>query len=372
MILSVPTAPTGQSAALKLSAVPKPLSALVAAVCLSAVLILPAQAENNLATAEPMELGKDYAHSFFHRIEDDDGWYYDSSHYYTFCPTVTDEYTIEVKGSWINENTWIEVTNQNGRDTGHGYYNEHLNRVTATTKLYSGQRYYIEVFAGGESNTLQKLTTSINKHHHEYEKNDYEKCTITGYCEGYIDTNNGGYTDWCKVCEHEEYITFPSPANLKLSKSKFVFNGKEQKPKVKITDVNGKVFTSYRVQYPKSKAVGQYQLKITFTGDYKGSIKVPYTIVPTKAGAPKLKAVKGGFSASWKKVGGASGYQVEWAEDSTFYWTDGRKIAKNTNFGIKNKYYKGTQVYFRIRAFKTAGGKRLYGAWSKSKSVKVK
>lgn len=349
------------------------LAVLVSVVCVTSNLVLPASAENDLSSAETMELSKNYTHSYFQRVEEDDDWYYDSSHLYSFSPSVTDEYTVEVKGNWINENTRIEVHDQSGRYVDDGYYNEYLNRVTSTAKLYSGQRYYIEVHAGGESSSFQALTTSINKHNHENEKKDYEKCKISGYSNGNIDTYSGGYTEWCKVCGHEEYCTFPSPYKVKLSSTRFIFNKKVQTPTVKITDQDGKTFRSYKVKAPKSKAIGRYQLAVTFTGDYEGTIKVPYTIVPQKAGAPKLKALKGGFSASWRKVSGVDGYQIEWGLEKSFSVIYGQKtINKTTKFSIKNKYPKKSPVYFHVRAYKIVGGKKLYGNWSKTVSIKVK
>lgn len=96
--------------------------------------------------------------------------------------------------------------------------------------------------------------------------------------------------------------------------------------------------SSYQVKYPASKAPGRYEMTIIFTGDYTGSIKVPYTIVPAKPGAPKLKAVKGGFNASWTKAGGAEGYQIEWGQEKSFIWVDGKKTTTKPSFSLKKKY----------------------------------
>ena len=96
---------------------------------------------------------------------------------------------------------------------------------------------------------------------------------------------------------------------------------------------DGTAFTSYQVKYPRSKSPGKYKLTVTFTGNYTGSVTVPYSIVPAKPGTPKLKALKGGFEASWKKAGGADGYQVEWSIDKSFYWIDGQKNMNNPPLG---------------------------------------
>lgn len=339
----------------------------------SALLIQPALAENSVETAEPMEIDRTYAYTYFNHKDDEDGnWYSDYHHYYSFTPKTTDEYTVEVKGNWINEDTSIEVKSQSGMFVDQGYYNPYLNRVTSTAKLSAGTKYFFEVWAGDESSTPQVLSTTVTKHVHEFETKDYEKCEITDYYDGYIDSNYGGYTSWCRVCDHEEEVTFPSPNTLTLSASKLTYNGKVQKPKIKITSEDGTAFTSYQVKYPRSKSPGKYKLTVTFTGDYTGSVTVPYSIVPAKPGTPKLKALKGGFEASWKKAGGADGYQVEWSIDKSFYWIDGQKNTKKPTFALKKEYVKNTVVYVHVRAYKTVGGKKICGGWSKGIKVKVK
>ena len=343
------------------------LIAIATLFSLSTTLVLPVHAENTIDTAEPMQQGKEYNYTYFQRIDDGDGgWYYDSEHYYSFSPSTTDTYTVEVKGNWQNENTNIEIKGKSGNTVDYGYYNPYLKRTTATGKLTANQRYYIIVCAGGESEIPQVLSTSVNKHVHEYEQQNYEKCMITGYYEGDLDTIEGGFYNWCKVCDNEEEVTFPIPEKVKLSSSKLVYNGKVQKPKVKITCADGSVFTSYSVKYPNSKNPGKYKLKITFTGDYEGTIKVPYSIVPAKPGTPTLKAEKGGFTAKWKKVKGVDGYQIEWSSDKTFFWSDGTKNLKKTTFSVKKYYIKNISAYCRIRTYKVVSGKKIYSALIKA------
>jgi hypothetical protein len=281
-----------------------------------------------------------------------------TSIFYSFTPSSADEYTVEVTGTWINEDTTIEIKSKSGMYLDFGSYNPYLNRVTATAKLDAGQAYYIEVYAGGDSSSPQVLTTSVSKHVHEFETRDYEKCTVTEYYDGDLVPNYGGYTKWCSVCHKEEYVTFPSPATLKISSAKMTFNGKRQQPKVSITCEDGSVFTSYQVKYPDSKSPGKYKLTVTFTGDYTGSVTVPYSIVPTKPGTPKLKAEKGGFNASWKKAGGADGYQVEWSIDKTFYWIDGQKNTRKPTYTLKRMNTKNSVVYVHVRSYKAVGGKK--------------
>jgi hypothetical protein len=63
---------------------------------------------------------------------------------------------------------------------------------------------------------------------------------------------------------------------------------------------------------------------------------------------------------------------VEWSIDKSFYWIDGQKNTKKPTFALKKEYVKNTVVYVHVRAYKTVGGKKICGGWSKRIKVKVK
>ncbi len=90
---------------------------------------------------------------------------------------------------------------------------------------------------------------------------------------------------------------------------------------------------------------------------------------PGKVTGLKLKAVKKGIQASWKKSKGAAGYEV-WSSTSKKF-TDKKartvKAAKITINNLKKKTY-----YVKVRAYVTQNGKKVYGAWSGAKKKKVK
>ena len=94
-----------------------------------------------------------------------------------------------------------------------------------------------------------------------------------------------------------------------------------------------------------------------------------------KATVKKVKSTKKKtIQVQWKKISGVTGYQVQAALDKKF--KKGKKTytvkkAKTTKKTIKK--LKSRKKYFvRVRAYKTVGGKKYYGIWSKVKSVKVK
>lgn len=95
---------------------------------------------------------------------------------------------------------------------------------------------------------------------------------------------------------------------------------------------------------------------------------------PKKTSINKLTKGKKQFKASWKKVSGVSGYQLQYATDKKFKKnkkTVTIKKSKTTAKTVKKLKSKKT-YYVRVRTYKTVNGKKVYSSWSKVKSVKVK
>ena len=87
-----------------------------------------------------------------------------------------------------------------------------------------------------------------------------------------------------------------------------------------------------------------------------------------------MKAAKKAVSVQWKKVGGVKGYQVQVATDKKFKKnkkTVTVKKQKTTKTTVKKLKAK-KKYYVRVRTYKTVNGKKVYSAWSKVKSVKIK
>lgn len=93
-------------------------------------------------------------------------------------------------------------------------------------------------------------------------------------------------------------------------------------------------------------------------------------------GTATLKSVKGKKKAAlvkWKKVTGASGYQIQYSKDKTF--KSGIKsstVKKGSTLSKTIKIKKKGRYYFRVRAYKKVADTKVYGNWSKTKSGKVK
>ena len=89
--------------------------------------------------------------------------------------------------------------------------------------------------------------------------------------------------------------------------------------------------------------------------------------------AAKLKKLKKGkkrFTAKWKAVRGASGYVVQYSLKKNMKGTK-TKIVSKTKATVK-KLQSKKRYYVRVRAYVTVNGKKYYGKWSKTRSVKTK
>ena len=99
-------------------------------------------------------------------------------------------------------------------------------------------------------------------------------------------------------------------------------------------------------------------------------------VTETKRAAKSLKVKKiraksksRKFTVSWKKVSGASGYQVQMKKKGGKW----KLIKKATKAKIKTgKLKKGKKYQFRIRTYTIISKDRYYGKWTRSKAVKCK
>lgn len=73
---------------------------------------------------------------------------------------------------------------------------------------------------------------------------------------------------------------------------------------------------------------------------------------------------------SWKKVSGVKGYQLQYAANKKFKNKTSKLTAK-TKFTVKNLKKKKT-YWFRVRAYKLDGKKKVYGKWSSVTKIRIK
>lgn len=190
-------------------------------------------------------------------------------------------------------------------------------------------------------------------------------------------TQSGKATYQCKVCGNVKTEETPKIRNIYFSKtSNYVYTGKAIKPTYTIKDNSGKYISRsyYTVAYSNNVKPGQATVKITLKGLYEGTFKMKFTIKPAKVKVSKAVNQKGRkLKITWKKSTGVSGYEICYAKNKTF--KKGKKIitakASAKTKTIRKLVY-NQNYYIKVRGYKKINGKKVYGAWSSKKSVKIK
>ena len=170
----------------------------------------------------------------------------------------------------------------------------------------------------------------------------------------------------------------PGIASVELSKDSFVYNGKVQKPAVKVIGSDGSEVpgSGYSVTMQESVDVGGYKVEVKGENGYEGSASAEYTIVPKGVKITRLTAGKKSFEIKWKrnKVQ-TTGYEIQYSTSKSFPAgnTKTSNVRKNTyNKKTIKKLKGGKKYYVRIRTYRIVDGKKYCSAWSKVKTVRVK
>lgn len=77
------------------------------------------------------------------------------------------------------------------------------------------------------------------------------------------------------------------------------------------------------------------------------------------------------YTISWKKVPGASGYQVYYGQNDNGKWYTGYKNTTKLNFSIGFSHI-NMNLKAKVRAFRTVNGRRIYGSWSTMKTKTIR
>lgn len=209
----------------------------------------------------------------------------------------------------------------------------------------------------------------IDSKNHEKTTNVVTKATVK---------KNGSVTKKCTACKKvvsKSIIYYPK--TIKLTRTGFVYSGKVQKPRVVIGDAKNKTISSslYTLKYSAGcKNVGRYTVRVTFKGNYSGAVSLYYQILPKGTVISAATSRSGGFTVRWKKQATqTSGYQIQYAENSSFRGARTITISKNSTT-VRNilKLKKNKKYYVRIRTYRKEKGKNYYSSWSKTKAVTTK
>ena len=166
-----------------------------------------------------------------------------------------------------------------------------------------------------------------------------------------------------------------SSASVSLSIATYSFDGKFKTPSVtvKLGSTALRKGIDYVVSYRNNKNVGKATVVITGKGLYAGTITRTFVINPAKQEIQKLIAKSKGFYIDYAAKGHATGYEIQYATNSSFSGAKKTVITSNKTDKVTVSKLSGNKKYYvRVRTYTTVNGIKYYGAWSAVKTVTTK
>ena len=240
---------------------------------------------------------------------------------------------------------------------------EQLNiNVDLNKKEYAGKKIEPEV-------TIPKLTLNVD-FEVKYENNiNLGTASITVNGKGnYV----GSKTFKFKIVQKKI-----SKTNIEVDLNSKTYSGNDKKPKVVIKndDITLKNKVDYTISYENNRKVGSAYIVITGIGNYKGTVKKTFYIIPkgTKISSLMVKNYNNVKVAWEKQTTQTTGYKIEYSIYSDFskskkVLVTKKKITSLTLANLKRR----TKYYVRIRTYREINGKKYYSKWSKVKTIMTK
>ena len=153
-----------------------------------------------------------------------------------------------------------------------------------------------------------------------------------------------------------------------LSESSMTYDGKQKTPVVTVMDNNAKLSegTDYTVSYANNVNIGTASVTVSGIGRYTGTKTLDYKITLESTSFTRLSAdVSAAIILQWKQANGIDGYQIQYADNTTFkkaktFTANASSENGKLSTGLKNK----TTYSFRIRTYKKIGDKTYYSEWN--------
>ena len=233
-------------------------------------------------------------------------------------------------------------------------------------ELTKGTYYYRIKDATGVAYAYGYYDMIVTGHKHSYQTSSVTKATPN---------RNGRLVRKCSDCGETTTSTIYRPTSVKLSATTYTYNGNAKRPNVTVTDAKGKTISRsyYNVSYDRdSKSAGRHIVRVTFKGNYSGTLSRSYTINPQATYITRLSRLSKGFAVNIRRLSSATatGYQVQYSLNRNFKGAK-VKVLRGTSMNIRglqgNKNY-----YVRVRAYKRSGGRAYYSAWSGVKTVRTR
>mgnify|MGYP000011276057 FL=1 len=163
---------------------------------------------------------------------------------------------------------------------------------------------------------------------------------------------------WKKVSDADGYMIYQK-------------QGSGKKKLIKTVGKNASSYNAKKLKAGTKYTYSVYAYKKSGNSKIKGKEKSKaFVTKPSKVKSVKTTAKSKACKISWKKVAGASGYQVYMATSKKGKY---KKIGDTKKLNLtKKSLKKGKTYYFKVRAYKTLNKKKTYGAYSVKVKAKIK
>lgn len=208
----------------------------------------------------------------------------------------------------------------------------------------AGETYYACIFAPGRLTNVNLVCTP-------------QLTCATTTADGSIAVSKqvGTGDDAYYQIEEEKIAKIKS---VTLAAPSYTYDTKAKKPAVTVKDSAGKVIaaSNYTVTYTNNTNVGTATAKITFKGNYAGTVKKTFTIkkfaAPAASKVTKLENTAKGIIVTWTTSANATSYEI-------YRSVNGGRFVKVDTLYIKGTGRQKTLGYVDLKA-KTNGGRYTY------------
>ena len=301
--------------------------------------------------------------------------YVDASNksYVEFTPDTTGYYEFFCFNQSFGGNIMASIEDFDG-ETDNSVINDYNPNLLCASELMAGKTYYyvLESSAPAFSSVV-----SVRAHTHNFG-------AVQTY-PAHFDQNDSalsydGYSEsicaYCPLNTVTAYYFAPGKASLKTKT--FTYNKKKKTTSITVFDRVGNVLSpsNYTVSYKNNTNPGYATVTIKFKGVYTGTMSYKLTIKPKTQSISSLKSTgRKKISLKWKKDSSVTGYQIQYSTSKKYSKKSTKTITvnkKSTTSKSISKLKSKKKYYVRIRGYKQSQGKKIYGAWTKTKTIKVR
>lgn len=301
------------------------------------------------------------------------GYYSGSKVYYRTSSTGSWKTTKPTRTKVGTTTVYYKITNSNCSNT-----------LTGSKKI-TVKKGTLSVTAKSYSGTYDRKSHSITLNGTYATSKVYYRTSKTGSWTTKAPTRKkaGTTTVYYKVTDANCSNTVTGTATIKIGKkkvsaltyseiSKKTYTGKKIVPALTVKHGSKKLTegTDYTLSYSNNKNTGKATITVTGKGNYKGTCKVYFYIVPKKVTIKSVAQYGTSVTVTIKKAAtGASGYQYSWRKKGASSWSSSN--SKKKAIEIVGAWQSGEVLECRVRPYVTVNGKKQYGSWSAVKKLTI-